>query len=241
MGFLSFGNKKSAPTIKEFRGKLPSIHSFVEVAVRNGPNGSVCFEKTGPTTFVTSALPGMLPGQRASFNYQTTDGKYRFSAAVKAVDARQATFELPLKIETVQKFGGSQKRTTVRIDTTVAMQWRYSSAGRIQTEWHKGVLSDISRTGSSLASDREIKIGTVIELRMSLLPDGGSGVDQRRGSPHRQHQGEVEVLDRLELRSAHLRGRSRHFRVHQPPPSGSPGPRSRVTGAGRGPRRIRAG
>jgi c-di-GMP-binding flagellar brake protein YcgR len=173
MGFLSFGNKKSAPTIKEFRGKLPSIHSFVEVAVRNGPNGSVCFEKTGPTTFVTSALPGMSPGQRASFNYQNTDGKYRFSAAVKAVDARQATFDLPLKIETVQKFGGSQKRTTVRIDTTVAMQWRYSSAGRIQTEWHKGVLSDISRTGSSLASDREIKIGTVIELRIPLLPDGG--------------------------------------------------------------------
>ncbi len=173
MGFLSFGNKKPAPSIKELREKLPSIHSFVEVAVRNGPNGSVCFEKTGPTTFVTSALPGMSPGQRASFNYTNTDGKYRFSAAVKAVDAKQATFELPVKIETVQKFGGAVKRTNVRIDATVAMQWRYSPTSRIQTEWQKGVLSDISRTGSSLATDREIKVGTVIELRIPLLPDGG--------------------------------------------------------------------
>ena len=168
MGFLSFLGIKKAPSGKQIREMLPSLHSFVDVSVRNGPKGSVCFENSGPNTFVTSVLPGMSPGQQVSFNYQNTGGKYRFSTAVKAVDAKQATFEIPEKIETVQKFGGSRKRTNVRIDTTVPMQWRYHSSGQIQSEWQKGVLSDISRTGSSLATDRVIKVGNVLELKIPL-------------------------------------------------------------------------
>jgi c-di-GMP-binding flagellar brake protein YcgR len=168
MGFLSLLGIKKAPAGKQLREMLPSLHSFVEVSVRNGPKGSVCFENSGATTFVTSVLPGMSPGQQVSFNYQNTGGKYRFSTAVKAVDAKQATFELPGKIETVQKFGGSRKRTNVRIDTTVTMQWRYHSDGKIQSEWQKGVLSDISRTGSSLATERVIKVGNLIELKIPL-------------------------------------------------------------------------
>ena len=168
MGFLSFLGIKKAPSGKQIREMLPSLHSFVDVAVRNGPKGSVCFENSGPTTFVTSVLPGMSPGQQVSFNYQNTGGKYRFSTAVKAVDAKQATFQLPGKIETVQKFGGSRKRTNVRIDTTVTMQWRYHSTSQIQSEWQKGVLSDISRTGSSLATVRVIKVGNMLELKIPL-------------------------------------------------------------------------
>jgi c-di-GMP-binding flagellar brake protein YcgR len=113
-------------------------------------------------------LPGMSPGQQVSFNYQNSAGKYRFSTAVKAVDEKQATFDLPGKIETVQKFGGTAKRTNVRIDTTVAIQWRYGATGKIESEWQKGILSDISRTGSSLATDRVIKTGNIIELKIPL-------------------------------------------------------------------------
>src|SRR5665213_2243574 len=168
MGFLGLFGIKKAPSIKQLREMLPSLHSFVDVAVRNGPKGSVCFENSGPKTFVTSVLPGMSPGQQASFNYQKSGGNYRFSAAVKAVDAKQATFVLPGKIETVQKFGGSRKRTNVRIDTTVTMQWRYHSTSQIQSEWQKGVLSDLSRTGSSLATDRVVKVGNMLELKIPL-------------------------------------------------------------------------
>jgi c-di-GMP-binding flagellar brake protein YcgR len=171
MGFLGFGKK--APSGKELRAMLPSLHSFVDVSVRNGPKGSVCFENAGTTTFATSVLPGMSPGQQAVFNYSNSGGKYRFNAAVKAVDAKQATFGMPGKIETVQKFGGSVKRTNVRIDTTVAIQWRYGSTGNIQGEWQKGVLSDISRTGSSLATDKTIKTGSLIELKIPLSQDAG--------------------------------------------------------------------
>jgi len=171
MGFLGiFG--KPAPSAKQIREMLPSLHSFVDASVRNGPKGSVCFENAGIKTFLTSALPGMTPGQQVSFNYQNTSGKYRFSATVKAVDAKQATFEIPDKIETVQKFAGARGRTHVRIDTTVTIQWRYGSTGRIESEWQKGVLSDISRTGSSLATDKAIKTGNILELKIPLAQDG---------------------------------------------------------------------
>jgi c-di-GMP-binding flagellar brake protein YcgR len=172
MGFLGMFGIKGAPSTKQLREMLPSLHSFVDVAVRNGPKGSVCFENAGIKTFTTSVLPGMSPGQQASFNYSNTGGKYRFNAAIKSVDDKQATFDMPGKIETVQKFGGSRKRTTVRIDTTVTVQWRYGATGKIESEWQKGVLSDISRTGSSLAADREIKSGNIIELKIPLAQDG---------------------------------------------------------------------
>jgi c-di-GMP-binding flagellar brake protein YcgR len=170
VGFL--GLFKKAPAGKELRAMLPSRHSFVDVAVRNGPKGSVCFENVGPKAFVTSVLPGMSPGQQVTFNYQNGDGKYRFSTALKAVDAKQATFELPATIETVQKFGGSGRRTTVRVNTIVTIQWRYSSTGQIESEWQKGVLRDISRGGSLLATDKVIKVGTMLELKIPLSGHG---------------------------------------------------------------------
>jgi hypothetical protein len=168
MGFLGLFGIKKAPSQKQLREMLPALHSFVDVNVRSGPKGSVCFENAGVKTFVTSVLPGMSPGQQVIFNYSNSGGKYRFSSAVKAVDAKQATFDVPSKIETLQKFGGSKKRTNVRIDTTVQIQWRYSSEGKIESEWLKGVLSDISRTGASLATDKPIKIGNVLELKIPL-------------------------------------------------------------------------
>jgi c-di-GMP-binding flagellar brake protein YcgR len=179
VGFLGLFGFKKAPSTKQLREMLPSLHSFVDVAVRNGPKGSVCFENSGVKTFVTSVLPGMSPGQQVSFNYQNTGGKYRFSTAVKAVDDKQATYDIPGRIETVQKFGGSRKRTNVRIDTTVTIQWRYSSTGQIQSEWQKGVLSDISRTGSSLATDKIIKTGNILELKIPLSQDGTAPVTVR--------------------------------------------------------------
>lgn len=173
MGFFSFLGIKKASSTKHVRSLLPSLHSFVDVTVRNGgPKGSVCFENAGLKTFITSVLPGMSPGQQVSFNYQTSGGKYRFNTAVKAVDAKQATYDIPAKIETVQTFAGSAQRTTVRIDTTVPIQWRYASTGKIESEWQKGILSDISRAGSSLSTDKTIKAGTILELKIPLAVKG---------------------------------------------------------------------
>src|SRR5580698_7572944 len=107
MGFLGMFGIKSAPSTKQLREMLPSLHSFVDVSVRNGPKGSVCFENAGIKTFVTSMMPGLSPGAQVNFVYSNTSGKYRFNAAVKAVDDKQATFEIPGKIDTIQRFGGA--------------------------------------------------------------------------------------------------------------------------------------
>jgi c-di-GMP-binding flagellar brake protein YcgR len=201
MGFLALFGIKKAPSGKQMREMLPSLHSFVDISVRNGPKGSVCFENSGVKTFVTSVLPGMSPGQQVSFNYQNAGGKYRFSAAVKAVDAKQATFEFPGKIETLKKFGGSAKRTNVRIDTTVTIQWRYSGTGKIESEWQKGVLSDISRTGSSLSTDKVIKIGNILELKIPLSASDGPPVTVRA---------DARRVDKIEGTSKYTIGLSFH-------------------------------
>jgi len=168
-GFLGL---KKAPSPKQLRDMLPALHSFVDVAVKNGPKGSVCFENAGVKTFVTSVLPGMAAGQSVNFLYSNTGGRYRFNATITAVDDKQATFAIPARIETVQKFAGAHKRTTVRVDTTVAVQWRYAPTGKIQTEWQKAVVSDISRTGCSLTTDKAIKTGNTLEVKMPLLAGG---------------------------------------------------------------------
>ena len=218
-----FGIKKPA-SAKDLRDMLPSLHSFVDVAVKNGPKGSVCFEAAGSKSFTTSALTGMSAGQTASFLYSNALGRYRFSATITAVDAKQATFALPARVDTVQRFSGAHRRNTVRVDTTVAMQWRYAPAGRLETEYHKGVVSDISRTGCSLTTERPMKIGNVLELKVPILP-GGANVILRAETmridaiaslkkhsiglkfTHLTPEGDRAVFDFINRRQTELRGR----------------------------------
>ncbi len=152
---------------------LPALHSFVDVAIKNGPKGSICFENAGLKTFLTSAIAGMAVGQHVSFLYTNASGRYRFTATITATDGKQATFAMPSRIETVQKFSGAAKRTTARIDTTVAMSWRYAQVGKIESVWQKAFVSDISRSGCSLATDKAIKVGNMLELKLPLKTNGG--------------------------------------------------------------------
>jgi hypothetical protein len=174
MALFGFLGLKKAPSPKQLRDMLPGLHSFVDVAVKNGPKGSVCFENAGVKTFITSSLPGMTSGQSANFLYSNASGRYRFTATITAVDEKQATFAIPNRIETVQKFAGARNRTTVRVDTTVSVQWRYAPTGKIESEWQKAVVSDISRTGCSLTTEKTIKTGNTLELKMPLLQNGST-------------------------------------------------------------------
>jgi c-di-GMP-binding flagellar brake protein YcgR len=175
------------------RTMLPALHSFIDVAVKNGPKGSICFESAGAHAFHTSALPGMAPGQNVLFAYSNSSGRYRFNAAITAVDGKQATFAMPSRIETVAKFSGSKQRTMLRIDTATPCQWRYAPMGKIPTEWHKGVLSDISRTGASLATDRDLKIDVLLELSIPLKTVGDNVV----------LRAEVKRVDKIESSKKH--------------------------------------
>jgi c-di-GMP-binding flagellar brake protein YcgR len=172
MAFLQMLGFKKAPSAKQFREMLPALHSFIDIAVKNGPKGSICFESAGAKSFLTSALPGMAPGQTVSFLYSNTRGRYRFTATITSTDGKQATFAMPSRIDTVQKFAGAHKRSTVRMDTSVAMTWRYAQVGKIASEWQKGSVSDISRTGCSLNTAVPIKVGNVLELKLPVLTNG---------------------------------------------------------------------
>lgn len=172
MGFLALLGFKKKTSAKQLRAMLPATHSPVDVSVKNGPRGSVFFENVGAKTFQTTTIDGMTTGQSVTFMYQNNTGKYKFSAAVSSVAAKQATFPLPGKIETIQKFTAARARSSMRVDTTVNIQWRFAPVGNVQSEWQRGVLSDISRTGASLTSEREIKVGNALELKIPLAAVG---------------------------------------------------------------------
>lgn len=165
---------RAKPATKELREALPAIHSFVECVVRDGPKGQICFEGAGPKTITTTALDGMKPGQIAVVSYTNPHGKYSFTSSVVSVSGKQATLERPAQIKTLQKFAGARQRNAVRVDTTVNVQWRFTPAGKIATDFQKATLSDLSTGGAQLTVDRELKVGVKVDCQVPLAASGGT-------------------------------------------------------------------
>ena len=173
-GLLALFGFKPKPSLKQLRETLPAIHSFVECVVRDGPKGQICFEGAGIKTITTTALDGMKPGQVAVVSYTNTNGKYSFTSNVVNINGKQATLELPGQIKTLQKFAGARQRNAVRVDTTVNVQWRFTPAGRIATDFQKATLSDLSTGGAQLTVDRELKVGVKVDCQAPLAASGAS-------------------------------------------------------------------
>jgi c-di-GMP-binding flagellar brake protein YcgR len=149
--------------------KLPQVNSFVDLtAIGNGPRGSVCVEALQDKGLAVTSLPGLAAGQTAVFSYQNAHGRFRFSSRCTAVRGQHALFSMPQRIETVQLFGGAQKRAAVRLDATVPAQWRFAPQGKGQGDFVRASLTDISRSGASLIVDREVKKGTFVEVRFGV-------------------------------------------------------------------------
>jgi c-di-GMP-binding flagellar brake protein YcgR len=76
---------------------------------------------------------------------------------------------MPVKIQTLSaNGGGAQKRSSVRLDTTVPCSWRFAPQGKGSGEFYRGSLTDVSRTGASLVADRELKKTTMVEVKVVL-------------------------------------------------------------------------
>jgi hypothetical protein len=149
--------------------KLPAANAFVDLALTgNGPRGSVCVEAMTERGLSVTLLPGTKAGSTGVFSYQNAHGKFRFSSKCLAVRGTHAVFAVPERIETLQVFGGAQKRAAVRLDATVPSQWRYAPGGKGAGEYVRASLTDISRSGASLIVDREVKKGTYVETRFSV-------------------------------------------------------------------------
>jgi c-di-GMP-binding flagellar brake protein YcgR len=107
-------------------------------------------------------------------SYTNTNGKYSFTSNVVNINGKQATLELPGQIKTLQKFAGARQRNAVRVDTTVNVQWRFTPAGRIATDFQKATLSDLSTGGAQLTVDRELKVGVKVDCQAPLAASGAS-------------------------------------------------------------------
>lgn len=165
---LGFGGNKEQTD--KLRSKFPPSHSLIEMHVTGGgPKGSVTFEALHDKVFTVHALPGMHAGQTAVFIYQTPGGKFRFSSRCQLVKGQHAVFALPARIETIEAFGaaagGAQKRQAVRLEATVPSMWRFANNGKGMGDFSRGALTDISRTGGSLITDRDLKRGTQVEVK----------------------------------------------------------------------------
>ena len=123
------------------------------------------------------------------------------------------------------------KRTAVRIDTTVTIQWRYSSNGRIETRVAEG-RAQRYQPHRFVARDRREHQGRHIRSnsRIPLVPDRARRSRRHvRGAPRRQDREHAQVQRRPALRNARAGGRARRHRVHQPPPSRPAQPRPGIT------------
>ena len=146
--------------------KLPLLHSFVDVAVSGRSMRSVSVEEAGPKNIVVGDTVGRT-GERGVFVYQTPAGRFRFGAVIARVEGGMTYFEMPARIETIAG-GNAQKRSSVRLDTLVAGQWRMAPGGKGVGEYMKGSIRDISRGGCSLITDRQCRAGQWLEVKIAL-------------------------------------------------------------------------
>jgi hypothetical protein len=165
LGLFGLGRKPAPPQLK---AKLPAVNSFVALVIAGGgPRGSVCVETIGERSLTVSTLPGVKSGGTGVFSYENSNGRFRFSA--RCLDVRSAAvFALPERIETLQTFSGAQARAAVRLDATVPAHWRYAPGGRGSGDYVRASLTDISRSGASLIVDRDVKKGTIVEVKFAI-------------------------------------------------------------------------
>jgi hypothetical protein len=157
-----FGPKPLPPHLK---AKLPQVNAFVDLTIAGGgPRGSVCVESLNARELTVTSLRGMRAGVTGIFNYQNPAGTFRFSAKCTGLH-RTAHFAIPAKIEAVS---GAQQRSAVRIEATVQAQWRFAPNGRGSGDYVRSSLTDISRTGASLITDRDLKASTQLEIRFAV-------------------------------------------------------------------------
>jgi len=63
---------------------------------------------------------------------------------------------------------GPDRRAEARLDVTIDGEWRFKPVGKIVASWSKVVISDLSRVGAGMTTDREFKLHDVVEVRMTF-------------------------------------------------------------------------
>lgn len=158
--FGSTGKNKPIP-----EESLPALHSFVDVSVAGRATRSVPVEDLTARSVVVGEVLGRT-GERGAFVYETFAGKFRFGSNIVEVRDGMTVFALPPKVESVA--GAAQKRSSMRLDALISGSWRFAPGGNPVGEFMRANIRDISRGGCALISDRECRVGQMLEVRLNL-------------------------------------------------------------------------
>ncbi|HTX58805.1 MAG TPA: PilZ domain-containing protein [Verrucomicrobiae bacterium] len=150
--------------------KLPQANSFVDVVVGGRQPRSVTVESVASNGIVTRDVVGRA-GEAAVILYSTSAGRFRASTRIAGVSANSTKFDFPKRVDLVGASGGAQKRSSVRLDTLVPGHWRFAPSGKGTGDFSRATIRDISRGGCSLITDRPVKMGSSVEVRIPLRAD----------------------------------------------------------------------
>lgn len=157
-----FGGKTAiSPT------KLPVVNSFVDVMVGGRAARSVTVEACGSKGIVTREVLGRA-GEVAIIIYNTPAGRFRLQTRITGATASSTQFEFPKRVDLVGAAKGAQKRSSVRLDALVTGSWRFAPGGKGTGEFMRATIRDISRGGCALNTDRPLKLGTMVEVKLQL-------------------------------------------------------------------------
>ena len=160
-----FGGRASIP-----QSKLPQVNTFADVIVGGRAARSVTVEACTPKGIVTREVLGR-PGEVATMIYANAAGRYRLQTKIAAVSGSSTQFEFPKRVDLVGASSGAQKRSSVRLDTLVNGSWRFAPGGKGTGDFVRATIQDISRGGCALNTDRPLKMGTMVEVKLALRTD----------------------------------------------------------------------
>jgi hypothetical protein len=156
-----FGTRHIPPS------KLPQRNSSVDVVVGGRASRTVTVDDCSERGIVTREVIGRA-GEPAVFVYTTPAGRFRLQTKIAAVKGFNTYFEAPKRVDLVGAAQAAQKRGSVRLDALVTGAWRFVLNGKGSGEFLRATLGDISRGGCAFTTDRPLRPGTMLEVKLTL-------------------------------------------------------------------------
>lgn len=147
--------------------RLPQRNSSVDVVVGGRASRTVTVDECGERGIVTRDVIGRI-GEPATFVYATPAGRFRLQTKILAVKGSNTYFEAPKRVDMVGAAQNVQKRSSVRLDALVVGAWRFATNGKGTGEFLRATIGDISRGGCALTTDRPLRPGTTLEVKLTL-------------------------------------------------------------------------
>jgi hypothetical protein len=147
--------------------KLPEVNAFVDLAFGgHSLRESVPINDVNRDGLTVRRLDGIEPGTTGDFLYVNPLGRFRFATVCSKVQDKEAWFEMPASIKTIERF--SARRMAERVPWVLPVQWRYAPDGAGYGNFLPASMMDLSRGGASLAVGRELKVGSKVEVKFTL-------------------------------------------------------------------------